>query len=137
MLAWDGRADHSEESYSCIVGDNKSIQSIKSITFCNSAQTSGSGSGSVSVSLKVRRGPYEMHSSSPARMSRRVVYVISRFSRSRSQPTFWWRLEWLNMLPRPKMTACVVVGGLVGCEPRTFSVSGGVYGQLLKLCVSY
>jgi hypothetical protein len=30
---------------------------------------------------------------------------------SRSQPTFWWRVEWLNIEPKPNMMACSVVVG--------------------------
>ena len=67
---------------------HKSFQSIKSIMLCSSVQSSGGGSRSASQSLKVRHGPYEIHNSSPASMSRRVMYVTRRFLRSRSQPTF-------------------------------------------------
>jgi len=46
---------------------------------------------------------------------------------SRSQPTFWWRVEWLNIEPRPKMMACsVLVFGL--CLERV--VTGQLLGRL-------
>jgi len=57
---------------------------------------------------------------------------MRRLLRSRSQPTFWCMVEWLNILPRPKTIAWVVVIFGLGRSPCWFSVwVGGVYGQLL------
>lgn len=99
------------------------IQSIKSIILRTSVQSSGPFAvPSSSVSLNVSLCPYEIQSSSPAWIQRKVLYVMRRLLRSLSQPTFWLRLEWLNMLPSPKTTLSRISSGEESWVCREFTL---------------